>query len=41
MTEPSVQRRQARRSALILGAVAMVVFVAFITATALRAGGAG
>jgi hypothetical protein len=37
MTDPSVQK-QVRRNALILGVVAVGVFVAFIAATVLRGG---
>ena len=35
------QRRDARRSAVILAVVALAVFVAFIAATVLRGGAAG
>ncbi|MEL6448418.1 MAG: hypothetical protein AAFQ62_10775 [Pseudomonadota bacterium] len=36
--DTTAQRRAARRSAAILGVVAVAVFVAFITATVLRSG---
>ncbi|MEL7309867.1 MAG: hypothetical protein AAFN07_00025 [Pseudomonadota bacterium] len=40
MNDPQVQK-QVRRNALILGAVALAVFFAFIGATMLRGGVAG